>query len=118
MMPTIAVSDPVLNDLKTLAEPFVDHEQQDVIKRLIHFYRCNAVMPSKAKGSGAVEGAQTFPPDSPPDMAFTRVKSFKMDGDAVVEKAALYWNPILFALVAKAAKKLGTEELKKHLLVN
>src|ERR1700694_1865490 len=33
-------------------------------------------------------------------------------------KAALYWNPILFAIVAKAAKKLKADELKKHLLVN
>jgi hypothetical protein len=41
-----------------------------------------------------------------------------MDGEAVVEKAALYWNPILFAIVAKAGKKLKIDELKSCLLVN
>ena len=51
-------------------------------------------------------------------MSFARVKSFTMDGIPVVEKAALYWNPILFAIVARAAGKLDKEALKRKLLVN
>ena len=116
MMPTINVSDAVLADLANLARPFVDREPQDVIKRLVEHFRSNAV-----SVQGAMElsdGIKVFQADSPPDMTFTRVKSFKMDGEAVVEKAALYWNPILFAIVAKAAKKLKPDELRKHLRVN
>ena len=51
-------------------------------------------------------------------MSFARVKSFTMDGTPAVEKAALYWNPILFAIVARGAGKLDKEALKRKLLIN
>ncbi|MDR3486484.1 MAG: hypothetical protein P4M05_16445 [Bradyrhizobium sp.] len=35
-----------------------------------------------------------------------------------MEKAALYWNPIVFAIVAKAAKRLKPDQLRKHLALN
>lgn len=116
MNPVINISQPIYNDLEGLAVPFVDREPEDVIKRLIAHWRSSVTAPAQA--SGDISGVKVFSPDSPPDMSFTRVKSFKMDGEAVVEKAALYWNPILFAIVAKAAKKLKTDELKNCLLVN
>lgn len=116
MMPTINVSDAIMADLASLARPFVDREPQDVIKRLVEHFRSNDT--SVQDVLGLSNGIKMFQADSPPDMTFTRVKSFKMDGEAVVEKAALYWNPILFAIVAKAAKKLKPDELRKHLAVN
>ena len=116
MMPTINISETVLADLASLARPFVDREPQDVIKRLVEHFRSNAV--SVHSSMDSADGIKVFQPDAPPDMTFTRLKSFKMDGEAVVEKAALYWNPILFAIVAKAAKKMKPDELRKHLLVN
>ncbi len=117
MMPNINVSDQVLKDLGTMAIPFVDHEPQDVIKRLIVYWRSSHVANDTA--TGAVDsGIKVFAPDAPPDLTFTKIRAFKIEGQQVVEKAALYWNPILFAIVAKAAKKLGSSDLKKSLVVN
>jgi hypothetical protein len=116
MMPNINVSDAVLADLAKLARPFVDREPQDVIKRLVEHFHSNGTTVHGLLESN--DGTKVFNPDSPPDMTFTRVKSFKMDGEAIVEKAALYWNPILFAIVARAAKKMKPDELRNHLLVN
>lgn len=116
MMPTINVSDAVMAELAGLARPFVDREPQDVIKRLVEYYHSNAATVQQNTETG--NGIKVFDPGSPPDLTFTRVKSFKMDGEAVVEKAALYWNPIVFAIVAKAAKKLKPDQLKKHLALN
>jgi hypothetical protein len=116
MMPTINISDAILADLASLARPFVDHEPQDVIKRLVEHFRSNAV--SVQEATELKNGIKAFQPDSPPDLTFTRLKSFKMDGEAVVEKASLYWNPILFAIVAKAAKKMKPDELRKRLMIN
>lgn len=118
MTPAINVSQPIFNDLKDLAEPFVDHEPQDVIKRLIDHWRSSHTASHDPVPSGTAMGVKGFAPDSPPDLAFTRVRSFTLDGEPVVEKSALYWNPILFTIVAKAAQKLGVEELKKKLVVN
>jgi hypothetical protein len=116
MMPTINVSDSVLAELASLARPFVDHEPQDVIRRLVEHYRSNAT--AVEVPTAAVDGVKVCQPDSPPNMSFTRLKSFKVDGENVVAKSDLYWNPILFALVAMSPKKLKPDELKKHLIVN
>lgn len=118
MMPTINLSLPVYDDLKALAEPFIDREPQDVIARLIAHWHLTAPKTAASTALVDAEGAaKIFAPDSPPNMAFTRVKSFKM-GDEMIGKAELYWNPILFKLVAKAAASLDTDALKKALLVN
>jgi hypothetical protein len=112
----IPVSQQIYNDLEELAVPFVDREPQDVIKRLIDHWRSSATALPKQDLAG--EKIKIFAPESPPDLTFTRVKAFTMDGEPVVEKAALYWNPILFAIVARAARKLSTVQLKKSLVVN
>ena len=116
MMPTINVSDSVLAELASLARPFVDHEPQDVIRRLVEHYRSSAT--SVEAPMAEIAGVKVCQPDAPPNMSFTRLKSFKVDGANVVEKSDLYWNPILFALVAMSPKKLKPDELKKHLIVN
>jgi len=119
MMRNIHISDSTLTALGALARPFIDKEPEDVIKWLIaERLSNNTAIQEAASPAGSADAVKTFKPDAAPDMAFTRVKSFKMDDVSVVEKAQLYWNPILFAIVGKAATKLGAEELKKHLLVN
>jgi hypothetical protein len=117
MDPSINLSQPLFDELAGLAEPFVDREPQDVIKRLIdHWHSSNTSV--RVHGLPAVDAVRTFSADNPPNMSFTRVKSFTMDGTPVVEKAALYWNPILVAIVARAASKLDKEVLKRKLAVN
>jgi hypothetical protein len=58
-----------------------------------------------------------FPADWPPDLTFTRPTAIKLDGKDY-EKKDLYWNNLLFDVVARAAQKLSTDQLKKIILVN
>ena len=62
-------------------------------------------------------GPIAFPADGAPDLTFTRPTAIKLDGKDY-EKKDLYWNNLLFDVVARAAQKLPTDQLKKIILVN
>lgn len=115
MMPNINISQQTYDALKSLAEPFVDHEPEDVIKRLIAQAQHINTTPHVAVDP---DEAKSFQPDKAPNLAFTRLKSFTLNGEQLVDKANLWWNPVLFALIAKAAKVLDSEALRKNLTVN
>ena len=60
----------------------------------------------------------TFSGDTPPDLTFTRILSVKSDG-AFLNKSSLYWNTLMYDVVARAANKLKSpEKLKQLILVN
>jgi len=119
MMPQISISQPLYDKIKGLAEPFVD-TPESVITRCVDFY---------ASSYGATKGVSiatqsrgdpvmTFSGDTPPDLTFTRILSVKFDG-AFLNKSSLYWNTLMYDVVARAANKLKSpEKLKQLILVN
>jgi hypothetical protein len=117
MVPQINVSTSVFEQLKDLAEPFID-TPETVINRLIeHYHKTrDQSKPSKPTGSDN-NGLMHFPIDSPPQLKFTRVMSIALDG-APLGKQLLYWNALLFEVVQRASKKLTPEKLRQALLVN
>ena len=119
MVPQISISQPLYDKIKGLAEPFVD-TPESVITRCVDFY---------ASSYGATKGVSiatqsrgdpvmTFSGDTPPDLTFTRILSVKFDG-AFLNKSSLYWNTLMYDVVARAANKLKSpEKLKQLILVN
>jgi hypothetical protein len=55
---------------------------------------------------------KSYPADTPPDLTFTGIKSIKVDGETFSNR---YWNPLMFALIGKAAEKIGKEKLQPFL---
>jgi hypothetical protein len=118
MTPQISISDSLDDKLKALAEPFVD-TRESVIARCVDFYVSNLgltlVKPTMAPAS---TGPMPFPADLPPDLTFTRPMAIELDGTKF-QKKDLYWNNLLFDVVARAAAKLKSmENLKQIIVVN
>ena len=119
MMPQINISQPLYDKIKGLAEPFVD-SPESVITRCVEFYVSSngshkpATPPSGSNGSSIL----TFPGDAAPNLTFTRILSVNLDGGAL-NKSSLYWNTLMYEVVARAASKLKSmEKLKQLILVN
>jgi len=118
-MPQINISQSLYDRIKGLAEPFVD-TPESVITRCVDLY-ASSHGGSKAVGAPVGNGAVsilTFPGDAAPDLTFSRILSVKLDGVAL-NKSSLYWNTLMYDVVAVAAKKLKSmEKLKQLILVN
>lgn len=60
----------------------------------------------------------SFRPEAPPSLTFTQPKRIILDGKPFTDKAKLYWNPLMFELIRKAAGVLGKDRLKALLDIN
>jgi hypothetical protein len=60
----------------------------------------------------------SFRPDTPPNLKFTQPRRIVLDGKPFTERAKLYWNPLLFEMIRKAAGVLGKDQLKALLDIN
>ena len=119
MMPQISISQALYEKIKGLAEPFVD-TPESVVERCVDFYASSDGAAKAGAGATTGGGAPTlsFSGDNPPDLTFTRILSVKLDGVAL-NKSSLYWNTLMYDVVARAANKLkSTEKLKQLILVN
>ena len=117
MMPNINVSTSLYDKLKGLADPFSD-TPESVITRCVEFYISNKAGHKPAPAPAAEDGSPLpFPADGAPDLRFTRPLAITLDGDKF-EKQELYWNPLLFEMVRRAAKKLPADKLNQSILVN
>jgi hypothetical protein len=120
VMPQINISQALYDKLKALAEPFVDTSPESVMSRCVDFYTSKQggnCVPVVAQANG-ITPTLTFAGDIPPDLTFTRILAVKFEGVAL-NKSSLYWNTLMYDVVAKAANKLKSKEkLKQLILVN
>ena len=101
MMPQINVSNALMDKLKSVAEPFID-TPETVIARCVDFY-------ISKHGAGSYPKAESEGPNYPtvyaaedaPDLTFTRLTAVTLEG-VNFQKKDLYWNALLFDVVAKA----------------
>jgi hypothetical protein len=116
-MPQINVSNTVFDQLKELAEPFVD-TPETVISRLIdHYHKSKGEnKPSKYKGANN-NHSMHYPIDAPPNLKFTRVTEITLDGEKL-SKQLLYWNAFLYEVVRRAAQKLPPNKLRQAIAIN
>lgn len=63
-------------------------------------------------------GTVSFPPDAPPSLTFTQPKRIVLDGEPFTDKSKIYWNPLLFEVIRKAAGVLSKEQVKALLDIN
>ena len=118
MMPQILVSNSLMDKLKSLAEPFVD-TPETVITRCVDFYISKrGAGPLSKIESGGSDGPIAYAAEAAPDLTFTRLIAITLDG-VKFQKKDLYWNALLFDVVARAAAKLKSpDRLRQAILVN
>lgn len=64
------------------------------------------------------EGTVSFPPNAPPSLTFTQPKRIVLDGEPFTDKSKIYWNPLLFEVIRKAAGVLSRDQVKALLDIN
>lgn len=116
-MPQINVSNAVFDQLKELAEPFVDTPETVISKLIDHYHKSKGdPKASKIKG-GDNNHSMHYPADAPPDLKFTRVLAITLDGQKL-GKQMLYWNAFLLEVVKRASQKLSPDKLRQAIVVN
>jgi hypothetical protein len=115
MMPTVNISQSNFQRLQQFATPLVD-DLDSVLSRVLDAYeKSTGDMPPPISAADEDLSVKTFAVDSPPNLTFTSLSAVSIDGQVFTDK---YWNPVLFEMIGRAAKKIGIAKLKPHLDVN
>ncbi len=108
MMPTVNLSDATFARLQKLAVPLVD-DIDSVIAKLLD---------KTSDGAPPDLDVRQFDPASPPNLAFSSVKSASVQGKAL-EKSIAHWNGLMMATIRAAhAAGLTPEQILDVLTVN
>lgn len=65
----------------------------------------------------ATSGTALYPADNPPSLTFSKPTAITLEGEHL-PKNQLYWNLLLFRVVALAAPKLDDQQFEHSLLIN
>jgi hypothetical protein len=107
MSPVVELSVETDKELAELAEPFVDITREQVIKKLIHFYKQHA--------SSRVEEAITrYSTEAPPDLSHTKVVSAVIKGRAMFRPN---WNSIMDRVIHFASCKFKDTDKVSELVL-
>jgi hypothetical protein len=104
--------------LQLIAEPFVD-TPLTAIEKAVDFYLAHkSTLGAPAQGHTTITNSSVmiFPADTPPDLAFTKPQSIKLE-DTTFVKSDCYWNTLLYEVVRRAGKKLHDLSALKPLLL-
>jgi hypothetical protein len=113
----VALSDATFARLQRLATPLVDNIES-VIARLADYYEEEGASASRPQSGPATRepAAQTFNPNSPPDLRFTKVLQIKIGGVAVRKPT---WNGLLNEMVQRCRGRItGADDARRLILVN
>jgi hypothetical protein len=115
MMPTVTISQSNFSRLQKASTPLVD-DLDSVLAKILDVYEAGKP-PADSSDTAVAEdmSVRSYPADNPPPLTYTTINSVKIDG---ADFGNRWWNPILFEVIARAAKKMGKDELKPFLDVN
>jgi hypothetical protein len=105
-MPMTNIAQTTFDRLQTHAVPLVD-SIDDVINRAL-----DALEVAKS-----VTGTRTINPASPPNLAYTSIKTMFFN-EVEFPPAEKYWNNLLLAVIREASHTLSTADLHKLILCN
>lgn len=115
-MPQIAIEDATLVRLQAHAIPLID-TFDTVINRIFDAYEAHNGKGSATTASEPADTTKTYEVASPPNLAFTKVLSAKINGTALAKGAN--WNGLLKQAVKLAKRHANTsEELTRLVIVN
>ena len=116
---TVVLSDAIARKMQSVATPLVD-TYESVIDRAV-----DALIEKNGKIAGAAvttgtptsAGVIAYPMEAPPSLTFSKPTAITLNGQQL-DKDELYWNLLLFKVIAIAATKLLPHQLRQALLVN
>lgn len=108
MAPSIELTDEVFTRLQKHAIPLVD-TPLTVIARALDALEAGDEEP--VSSAAPLTGPRSFNPAAPPNLSHTTPRRAQVDGNTL-PKSETYWNSIMFAVIAAAARKgVSTEDL-------
>jgi hypothetical protein len=109
--PQVTLESSTIERMKAHAEPLVD-TFDTVVNRAL-----DALDAQKAQSGGAAKGERILNPASPPNLAYTTVKSVVVNGQ-VLPASETYWNALLVAVIRESPKHLTKEQMRKVIICN
>jgi hypothetical protein len=107
MMPNVNISNPNFQRLQGLAVPLVD-DLDSVLARVLDFYEVHqGTKPSSTTEAPDDLTVNAYAADAPPDLTYTSIKAIMLD-EAFNDR---YWNPLMFAVISIATKKVGKDKM-------
>ncbi len=111
MTPQVTLEASTIERMKAHAEPLVD-TFDSVANRAL-----DALDAQKAEKDGSTKDERVLNPASPPNLAYTTVKSVVMNGQHL-PPSETYWNSLLLAAVRECPKHLTKEQIRKVIICN
>ncbi|WP_461329994.1 T4SS efffector SepA family protein [Bradyrhizobium diazoefficiens] len=113
----LELSDQFVKKMQSVAVPFVD-TPLDVLERGIDLLiqQANSGLPAPSIPV-STSGTALHAADNPPSLTFSKPTAITLEGEQLPKKQ-LYWNLLLFRVIALAAPKMEKQELLHALLVN
>jgi len=116
MPTTVVLPDQLVKKMQAVAIPLQD-TYLSVIERgvdvLIEQMQGSAEPPAATSSTGTV----SYPADAPPSLTFSKPTAITLEGEQL-PKNELYWNLLLFRVIALAATKMDEKAFRQALLVN
>jgi hypothetical protein len=111
-MPLVPLSDTTFEELKLLAEPFVD-TPESLIAKIVHeaVLRRGALPRGDAAFNSAADGVLRLNPNSHESLAFTRLRSASVDGREMIRPK---WNSFMDRVHVLGLSRLGSFEALKR----
>jgi hypothetical protein len=110
MTPQVPLEAATIERMKAHAEPLVD-TYDTVVNRAL-----DALDAQKEQGSPST-GERVLNPASPPNLAYTTVRSVVLNGK-LFPPAETYWNALMLAVIREAKRLLSTEQVSNLILCN
>jgi hypothetical protein len=111
MMPQVTLEASTIERMKAYAEALVDTMDTVILKGL------DAIDMVKAKTNEPTSAERIFNPASPPNLAYTTVKSVVWKGKRL-SPAEAYWNPLMFIVIRECVKHMTKEQARNLILCN
>lgn len=110
-MPQVTLEASTIERMKAYAEPLVDTLDTLILKGL------DAIDMLSKKADEPVSSERIFNPASPPNLAYTTVKSITWKGKRL-GTSETYWNPLMLLAVKELPKHMTKEEGRALILCN
>ena len=120
MPTTVVLSDQLVKKMQAVAIPLQDTYVTVIERAIDALIKQTQALPHEASTAvaGPVSGGiGSYSADAPPSLTFTKPTAITLAGNDL-PKNDLYWNPLLFRVIALAATKMEQQAFQQALIVD
>ncbi|WP_370102706.1 T4SS efffector SepA family protein [Bradyrhizobium yuanmingense] len=120
MPATVVLPDQLVKKMQAVAIPLQDTYVTVIERAIDALIQQTQGSPDEAATAAAAPlsgGVGSYPADTPPSLTFTKPTAITLEGNDL-PKNELFWNLLLFRVIALAATKMEERALRQALIVN